>query len=121
MKKLILFLLLLGITSTRPFSISLSDTAYWIGTIAFIHWANKRITRMEMIQEAQVRAHNNSLEGNNPQAITIPPRPTITDSLQELYTGGREVVHTAAHTATGLRAIASAPKVTLDNQLSTAE
>ncbi len=108
MKKCILFLLLLGVTNTRPFSISITDTAYWFGTIAAIHWVCKRIERIETLQEAQIKAHNKKLPiKNNDDQIPIPQRPTLMGSAQELATLGRCAVSRTVHTANGLHTLSN--------------
>lgn len=111
MKKCItLTLLLLACaTPTKPVSISIIDSAYWIGTIAALHWVHKRIERMETLQEAQIRSSNNARpDSDKNQKIIIPQRPTFTGSLQELYRGGRSAVSTAAQTTQGLRELSNA-------------
>lgn len=108
MKKYTLFLLLLGVTSTKPISLSLTDIAYWVGTIATLHWVSQRIERIESLQEAQITAYNTGLEENKKsQRITIPDRPRLTDSLQTLYNSSRQVAHTTVRTANGLQALSS--------------
>lgn len=101
MKKCItLTLLLLGCaTPTKPISISITDTVYYIGTIAALHWVHRRIERMETLQEAQIRHHNSTQESE----IPIPERPTFTGSLQELYRGGRGAAAVTAQTINGAR------------------
>ena len=104
MKKSILTLLLLACaTPTKP--VSLTDIAYWAGTVTVIYHINNKVNEMAQIQRALALAYNKQ----NPDfAIVIPQPKTLIESAQELYNGGRSAVTSTMNTAQTVHALSNA-------------